>query len=76
MFDTPATRGARRAKLLWTATLAQTSLDLENPADLLYRQGIRDAYAYAAAPLRDFLTMFRKSATTVKARPDSPGVRL
>lgn len=77
MFDTPATRDVRRAKSLEIATLAQKSLDLEDPADLWHRQGVRDdAHAYAAELLRDFLTMFRENATTVQARPDSPGVRL
>lgn len=51
MFDTPATRNVYRAQLLGIAALAQKSLDLDDPADLWYRQGIRDASAYAAALL-------------------------
>ena len=53
MFDPTATgNGAvHRAQLLGMAALAQRSLDIDDPADFWYRQGIRDAYAYAAALL-------------------------
>lgn len=51
MTDTPATRNVHRAQLLGMATSAQQGLDLDDPADYWYRQGQRDAYAYAAALL-------------------------
>jgi hypothetical protein len=51
MADTPATRTDHRAQLLGMATAAQRSLDLDDLADFYYRQGTRDAYAYAAALL-------------------------
>lgn len=47
MSDSPATRNVYRAQLLGIATLAQNSLDLDDPADFWCRQGIRDAYAAA-----------------------------
>jgi hypothetical protein len=50
MFETPATRHAR-AHLLGIAALAQQSLDLDDPASFWYRQGARDAHAYAVALL-------------------------
>jgi hypothetical protein len=51
MADTPATGNVNRAQLLGLAMIAQKALDIEHPADFWYRQGIRDAYAYAAAML-------------------------
>lgn len=51
MIDTPATRNVHRAQLLGMATAAQQCLDLDDPADFWYRQGVRDAYAFAAALL-------------------------
>ena len=50
MQDTPATSHAR-AHLLGIAALAQQSLDLDDPASFWYRQGARDAHAYATALL-------------------------
>lgn len=50
MQDTSATSHAR-AHLLGIAALAQQSLDLEDPASFWYRQGARDAHAYATALL-------------------------
>ncbi len=49
MTETPATRNVHRAQLLGMATSAQQGLDLDD--DYWYRQGQRDAYAYAAALL-------------------------
>lgn len=62
MFDPPATRNVHRvplpatgnvhrAQLLRMAALAQHGLDIDEPADFWYRQGIREAFAYAAALL-------------------------
>ncbi len=51
MPDTPATSNVHRAGLLALATAAQQDLDLDDPADFWYRQGVRDAYAFAAALL-------------------------
>jgi hypothetical protein len=51
MAHTPAASNVNRAQLLGLATIAQGALDIEDPADFWYRQGIRDAYAYAAAML-------------------------
>lgn len=52
MADTPATLySSSQAQLLGMATAAQRGLDLDDPADFYYRQGTRDAYAYAAALL-------------------------
>ncbi len=51
MPDTPATSHVHRARLLGLATAAQQDLDLDDPADFWYRQGVRDAYAFAAALL-------------------------
>lgn len=51
MIDTPATGNVQRAQLLGMATAAQQGLDLDDPADFWYRQGVRDAYAFAAALL-------------------------
>ena len=44
-------RRLARAHLLGIAALAQQSLDLDDPAAFWYRQGARDAHAYAAALL-------------------------
>lgn len=52
MFDTPTAYGAPdvlRSQLLGLATAAQQALDPDEPAEFWYRQGVRDAYAYAAA---------------------------
>lgn len=52
MFDPPPAHGAPdvlRSQLLELATAAQQALDPDEPADFWYRQGVRDAYAYAAA---------------------------
>ncbi|GEM_PF-2511244 len=51
MHDTPAALNVHRAQLLGMATTAQQGLDLDDPADFWYRQGVRDAYAFAAALL-------------------------
>src|SRR5690349_15652268 len=52
MFDTPTAHGASdllRSQLLELATAAQQALDPDEPAEFWYRQGVRDAYAHAAA---------------------------
>lgn len=51
MVDTPAASNVVRAQLLGLAVIAQRGLDIEEPADFWYRQGIRDAYAHSAAML-------------------------